>query len=76
MRRTGWTQAEGGGYGLNPVSGNAGPREEDTDGVAATRTCIVGRAGMSNAGAGMGAMQWAQRQSVHLLGRVIDPLCS
>jgi hypothetical protein len=40
MRRTGWTQAEGGGYGLNPVSGNAGPREEETDGVAATRTYI------------------------------------
>ncbi|MDF2798191.1 MAG: hypothetical protein K0R85_935 [Devosia sp.] len=40
MRRTGWTQAEGGGYGLNPVSGNAGPREEETDGVAATTTYI------------------------------------
>ena len=31
MRRTGWTQAEGGGYGLSPVSQEAGPREEDTE---------------------------------------------
>ena len=26
-----WTQAEGGGYGLSPVSQEAGPREEDTE---------------------------------------------
>ena len=31
MRRTRWTQAEGGGYDLDPVSPNAGPREEDTE---------------------------------------------
>lgn len=31
MHQTGWTQAEGGGYGFDPVSPNAGPREEDTE---------------------------------------------
>lgn len=31
LRPTGWALAEGGGYGQNPVSSNAGPREEDTE---------------------------------------------
>ena len=65
-RRLPLDQTEGGGFGPNPVSGDAGPREEDSVRRLIDRLNMCSSSRSSNAAIGMPAMRVVRRRSVCL----------
>jgi len=70
----GWTSAEGGGYGVSPVSTDQGSREEETNRINIDDRYMRSGTCLSNAINYMPAMRLAQERAVVLTEKTMAPL--